>query len=143
MLTRMASRGHIFRAIDRRLQEYNINIETHVAEESSKGTNSGARGPGKVVEGSSTLVGITFRPKNSRHLIDCFRKADRDGAPAFHFHPLSGQHLVKQIFHNLTNADPIQISYIFTKAGMPGKQQQSASGFREIKDLTPPWTTGL
>lgn len=97
----------------------------------------GRRRPGKVVEGSSTLVGITFRPKNFQMLRSAFQNARREGLPAFHYHPLSGRPMVEQIFHNLITADPLQISYAATKVGMPGQKEQMAWGFREITDLIP------
>lgn len=146
----MASRGRVFSEIDRRLREHSINIEGHVAEESLEGTIDsrlnlpvrhvpiGVRRPGKIVEGSSTLVGITFRPRNFRHLMTAFRSARRDGASAFHYHPLSGRTMVEQIYNHLIHADPLQISYAATKTGMPGQKELMAWGFREIKDLAPP-----
>lgn len=146
----MAARGKVFQVICSRLRELRINIESHIAEESLDGTIDarlnlpvqripvGMRRPGKVVEGSSTLVGITFRPKNFQQLMSAFRNASRNGTPAFHYHPLSGRSMLEQIYQNLLHADPLQISYAATQTGMPGQAEQKAWGFREIKDLVPP-----
>jgi hypothetical protein len=149
----MPARGKVFKAIDARLQRYSIHIEAHVAEVSSEGTidarlalpvrsvHVGARHRGTVVEGSSTLVGITFRPKNFQQLMGLFRGARRKGLPAFHYHPLSGRSMVEQVGKALVTGDPLQISYAVTKTGMPGQKEQRAWGFREITDLVPPLDT--
>lgn len=145
----MANRGPVFQAIDRELRRYNICIEKHVAEESLEGEldtrlnvpnpriTLGQRRPGTVVEGTTTLVGITFRPKNFQDLWMAFRHATRNGSPAFHYHPLTVRSMGRQIYLDLIHADPVQISYAATSAGMPGKKEQRGFGFREIKDLTP------
>jgi hypothetical protein len=131
------------------LQKYNICIEQHIAEESLEGEidarinvpnpriTIGQRRPGKVVEGSTTLVGITFRPRNFQELMLAFRSARRNGSEAFHYHPLTVRSLARQIYMDLINVDPLQISYAATEAGMPGKSAQRGFGFREITDLAP------
>jgi hypothetical protein len=144
------ARGRVFHAIDCALRKYRIHIESHIAEDSTEGTIDaglnlpaqhipvGRKRPGEVVEGTTTLVGITFRPKNFQLLMAAFRDAVHDGLPVFHYHPLSGRNMGEQIYNNIIHADPLQISYAATKTGMPGHKELRAWGFREIKDLAPP-----
>ena len=145
----MTKRGPVFQNIDRELRQYNICIENHVADESLEGEletrlnvpnprfTIGQRRPGTIVEGTTTLVGITFRPKN-------FQKPD-DGVPPCHSQRNAGFSL-SPADHRQHGKTDLQGSHSRRSGAdlvcrhfswMPGKKEMRAFGFREIKDLTP------
>lgn len=154
--------GAVFSAIEKRLKErYRISIKEHLGEmlvpdvtttfdPSMGGTVKGLGGPremtlpgkrAKVIEGKTTLIGITFLPKNFQGLYEAFRGAlNTRGENAFHYHalkPAPGGGKISAILdktEQLVFLNWLGLSYDQTKVGLTKAAEQRAWGFREIAD---------
>ena len=154
--------GEVFDEIEKRLRErYRINIKEHLAEmivpdatgtidPSLGGVVRGLGGPrehtlpgkrARFIEGKTTLIGITFKPKSFQELLEAFRSAlNPRGENAFHYHPLKPAPGGGKINNILDKAEQfaylewLALSYDQTKIGLPGETQERAWGFREIAD---------
>jgi hypothetical protein len=156
--------GSVFTAIENRLRDrYRISIRNHIGDTvipeatgkfdpSMGGVFPSLGGPGvrtlpgsvkrgKVLEGKTTLQGITFPPSNFQQMLEMFRgAANSRGEPAFHYHPLKpapGGGKIAMLLNKVEQVaygDLLGLSYDQTTVGLTKATEQRAWGFREIAD---------